>query len=191
MIKEYTDMALIDVAYDLLTDDKVKKPKNFKLIFEDVVKALGLSEEEANKKMIQFYTDLNVDGRFTCNPEKLWGLKSWFLVEQIEEDIAPTAKSRKKTKVAADEFDSIEEVELEEYLAIEEDFDGEIDDDEDDEDEEEEDEVDIVELVIDDDLEAVDVEDVSVEVDDDEEEVGESLEELVSEELEENEEDEM
>ena len=46
----------------------------------------------------QFYTDMNIDGRFLAIAENQWGLREWYPVEQIEEETAPTVKVRKKKR---------------------------------------------------------------------------------------------
>lgn len=42
--------------------------------------------------MVQFYTDLNTDGRFLSTGENIWGLRDWYSVDDIEEKIAPTVQ---------------------------------------------------------------------------------------------------
>lgn len=173
-----TKMAIIDVAYDVMKKNTSRKTKDFRVIFAEVANTLGLTEEERTEKITQFYTDLNIDGRFMCTPEKLWGLKSWFLVEQIDEEIVTTTKSKKKkTKLVEDDFDSIEEIEREEYS-----FEEEVEEDED----EDEDEVEVVKEISE--LDALEDDEFKSEEDDEDgEEISESLEELASEELEEEE----
>ena len=46
--------------------------------------------EDIENRIVQFYTDLNTDGRFLNVGENLWGLRDWYSVDDIEEKIAPT-----------------------------------------------------------------------------------------------------
>ncbi len=57
----------------------------------DEFRELGDYEyEEIENRVVQFYTDLNTDGRFLNVGENLWGLRDWYSVDDIEEKIAPT-----------------------------------------------------------------------------------------------------
>ena len=71
--------SLIDIAFDYLKGKKGKVP--FAELWEHVKKESGLSEEVANNKVGQFYTNLRLDGRFHClvdtnNNLVYWDLKS-------------------------------------------------------------------------------------------------------------------
>ena len=57
---------------------------------QEIAQVLGLSQEQVNAKIAQFYTDLNIDGRFINLGENRWGLRSWYPYEQIDEDLAST-----------------------------------------------------------------------------------------------------
>src|SRR5699024_1832679 len=101
----------------------------------ELQKIKGYTNAEMKARIQQFYTDLNIDGRFLLNQEDGWGLREWYKVEQIEEETAPSVKIRKKKSKAAkeDDFDDVEELEAEEALI----FEDELEDEEDDEEEEE------------------------------------------------------
>ncbi|CEV41974.1 DNA-directed RNA polymerase subunit delta [Streptococcus pneumoniae] len=72
---------------------------------QEIAQVLGLSQEQVNAKIAQFYTDLNIDGRFINLGENRWGLRSWYPYEQIDEEILPQPKPKKKRKVEEDGFD--------------------------------------------------------------------------------------
>lgn len=173
------NMALIDVAYDIMKNSSSKEVVEFRGIFAQVAETLGLTEAEKTEKIAQFYTDLNIDGRFMFTPEKLWGLKSWFLVDQIDEEIVSTTKTKKK-QVVEEDFDSIEDIEREEY-SFEEDIEEEDEEDGDDDVEKIEKEESELDALADENFE---------EDEEDGDEVAESLEELASEELDEEDEEE-
>ncbi len=81
-------MNLYDMAYTLL-NDKGETMNLYDII--DEFRALGDYEyEEIENRVVQFYTDLNTDGRFLNVGENLWGLRDWYSVDDIEEKIAPT-----------------------------------------------------------------------------------------------------
>lgn len=129
--EQLVEESLIELAYAILEDKKQA------MQFNDLVKAIqavnGMAEEELKSRLLQFYTDLNVEGRFLLNQENGWGLREWYKVETIEEETAPTVKARKKKSKAVADEEEEELVDLdEEDIVFEEDFDEFIDEDSDD-----------------------------------------------------------
>ena len=92
-IQDYTkemvdEKSFIDMAYTLL-HDKGSTMNLYDII--DEFKSLGNYEyDEIENRIVQFYTDLNTDGRFLNVGENQWGLRDWYSVDDIEEKIAPT-----------------------------------------------------------------------------------------------------
>lgn len=109
--EELVEMSMIELASKILFDEK--KAINFRDIFSKIAEIKGFSEEEKKEKIAQFYTDLNVDGRFITLGSSMWGLKRWYPVEQAEEEIKAPAKKKTKKKKAA-----VTEEETEEGLDI-------------------------------------------------------------------------
>ena len=175
--EQLAEESLIDLAYAVLEERKSA------IAFADLVKELqslnGFSDEEMQSRLVQFYTDMNIDGRFLLNHESGWGLREWYKVETIEEETAPTVKARKKKKaVIDDEEDEIIDLD-EDDIVFDEDFD-EFSDDEDEEDIEEDDALEFVEE---------DIEDLDADID--EELIPEEEEEFVIEDEDEDELDEL
>ena len=175
--EQLAEESLIDLAYALLEEKKQAMPLNE--LLKGIQELNGISDEDLKSRLVQFYTDLNVEGRFLLNQENGWGLREWYKVETIEEETAPTIKTRKKkAKVADDEDEEVLDLEEEDVL-FEEDYDEFVDED-DDEDEVEEDidfvEEDIEEIDADIDEELIDEDDTFIIEDDDEEELDEELE---------------
>lgn len=168
--EELKEESFVDLAFALL--EETHETKLFLEIVKEVEKLLGWTREDSTPKLGQFYTDMNIDGRFLILGENRWGLREWYPVEQIEEESAPTVKVRKKKKKAVeDDFDDVEELELEDEL-LEDDFVEEDDEDDDEDlapvekaeplsfdDEDDEDEVDVDVLVEDMDGNIIDEED--------------------------------
>ena len=127
--EELIEESFVDLTYAML--EETHETKTYSELVTDIEQLLGLSSEEMKSRLVQFYTDMNIDGRFLILGENRWGLREWYPVEQIEEESAPTVKARKKkAKVADDEeFDDMD-LEMEDEL----DFDDFDEDDEDDED---------------------------------------------------------
>lgn len=178
--EQLAEESLIDLTYAILDDKKST------ITFDELLKSLqqlnGASDEYMQEQLLQFYTDMNIDGRFLLNQENQWGLREWYKVEQIEEETAPTVKTRKKkAKVVAE--DDLEEIEVdEEDLVFEEDYEEFVDEDED-ADDDADDVLDFDAVVDEDDLEDIDEDDLEddieeeIEIEDEEFELEEELEE--------------
>jgi DNA-directed RNA polymerase subunit delta len=180
-LKQYTkeqlvEMSYIEIAYDLLAEKKQAVP--FSEIIDEIKKLLNVMDKEVNTKIAQFYTDLNIDGRFLALGDNRWGLRVWYPVDTVEEEIVTPVKPKKKKAkkaVVEDDFEDFDEVEEDEDLGFD-DID-ELDEDEDilDEDEDFDDVDDDDDDLLDDDdeLEEIDL-DEDADLDDDEEEELES-----------------
>lgn len=149
--EQLAEESLINLAYVILNEKRASVSFNDLLtILQELV---GYSKEEIKARLLQFYTDLNVDGRFLYNQETGWGLREWFKVEQIEEETAPSVKThKKKSKATLDDEDLDEE---------------DIDFDEDYEEFVEEEDVEEVEEKEDIDFDDEDIEDIDEEIDED------------------------
>ena len=176
--EQLAEESLIDLAYAILEEGKAA------IAFNDLVKKIqdlnGFSDGEIKSRLVQFYTDMNIDGRFLLNHESGWGIREWYKVETIEEETAPTVKARKKkAKAVIDDEEEIEDLD-EDDIVFEEDFDEFAEDE--DEDDEEVEVLDFVEEEIEDldaeiDEELIVEEDDEFVIDDEEEDLEEDLEE--------------
>ena len=111
--EELKECSMIEVVHSVLGDKR--QATTFNELVREIAQVLGLSQEQVNAKLAQFYTDLNIDGRFINLGENRWGLRSWYPYEQIDEEILPQPKPKKKRKVEEDGFDD--------YMEDEDDFD--------------------------------------------------------------------
>ncbi|GAM12719.1 DNA-directed RNA polymerase delta subunit [Mesobacillus selenatarsenatis SF-1] len=141
--EELQEMSMIEVAFEILKEKK--QAVTFQDLMTEIKKVMKLDEAEVTEKMVQFYTDINIDGRFMSQSESRWGLRVWYPVDQMEEDNVTTVKPKKKKAKKAvdeddldlDEFDEIDEEDLDfddDIDEFDEDDDDDLDDDDDDED---------------------------------------------------------
>jgi len=105
-------LAMIDLANFLMMDEK--KAMDFHDVFNRIAEIKGFSESEKMDQLSQFYTDLNVDGRFMTIGSNVWGLKRWYQVDQIDEEIGAGPTKKKKAKKAVKEDDYEEDYDVEE-----------------------------------------------------------------------------
>lgn len=124
--EELQEMSFIEIAFEIMQSRK--QPIAFYDLIKQIGEILDISEEEMKDKISQFYTDLNIDGRFLNVGDNTWGLNSWYPIEQVEDEIVPTVtKKKKKSKKKLDDgFDDIEEEDLDDL----DDYDDDLDEDE-------------------------------------------------------------
>src|SRR5690625_1398895 len=96
-LQKYSDeqvakMSMIELANIILADQK--KEMNFVELFHKVAEVKGFTDAQKSDLLASFYTDLNVDGRFTTLGSNTWGLKRWYPVDQTSEK--SLAESRKR-----------------------------------------------------------------------------------------------
>lgn len=77
--------SLIEYAYEFVC--KHKESVNFKEIWEYVKKEAGLSEEQANAKVGQFFTNMMLDGRFITLGENEWDLRERHVFDKVHIDM--------------------------------------------------------------------------------------------------------
>ncbi|WP_316244916.1 DNA-directed RNA polymerase subunit delta [Oceanobacillus jeddahense] len=97
--EQIDDLSMIELGSIILKEEN--KAISFQDLFSKIADLKNFSEEKKENLIAQFYTDMNVDGRYLTLGSGMWGLKSWYPVEQAEEEITDEPKKRKKKKKAA------------------------------------------------------------------------------------------
>lgn len=84
--------SMIEIANSILVDEK----KEMKLLdlYDKIATLKQYTAEEKANHLSQFYTDLNMDGRFIALGSNVWGLKRWFPVSQTSEKALADARKR-------------------------------------------------------------------------------------------------
>ena len=77
--------SLIEIAYEFVSAHK--EAVNFSEIWAHVVKEAGLSEEQASKKVGQFFTNMMLDGRFITLGENEWDLRERHSFDKVHIDM--------------------------------------------------------------------------------------------------------
>lgn len=80
---ELQNMPLVELAYEILRS--TKEPIYFRDLMKEIQEIRGMSEDEAMKVIARLYTELNIDGRFLCLGQNVWGLKRWYPVDKTQE----------------------------------------------------------------------------------------------------------
>ena len=97
-----SELSLIEVAKAVLKSNGVGNVMSFADLKQAVQDYLELGDEALDEVLPQFYTDLNIDGSFISLGDNRWGLREWYPVDSIDEEVshleddAPRPKSNKK-----------------------------------------------------------------------------------------------
>lgn len=105
--EEISEMSMVELAYEILAEEK--KALHFNELFETIAEAKGLSEQQKENVIAQFYTDLNIEGKILSIGQNMWGLKAWYPYDQSEDDILlfpdeEEERPKKKRKKKTDDF---------------------------------------------------------------------------------------
>ena len=98
--------SLIDYAYEFVS--KHKTSVNFKDIWEYVKKEAGLSEEEANKKVGQFFTNMMLDGRFITLGENEWDLRERHVFDKVHIDMRDVYSDVQTSDIDVEDEEEVE-----------------------------------------------------------------------------------
>ncbi|KRN27892.1 DNA-directed RNA polymerase subunit delta [Lactobacillus selangorensis] len=93
---------MIEVARAILKENGDVMP--FVDIVNEIQSYLGKSDEEIRERLPQFYTDLNTVGDFISLGDNVWGLRTWYPYDSVDEEVnhpedeeeQPRKKKRKK-----------------------------------------------------------------------------------------------
>ena len=77
--------SLIELAYEFVSSSESQVP--FVKIWEYVKKEANLSEEDAQRKAGQFFTNMMLDGRFVTLGENEWDLRSRHTFDKVHIDM--------------------------------------------------------------------------------------------------------
>lgn len=98
---------MIEVARAILEERGRDNEMYFSDLVNDIQTYLDKSDADIRQSLPFFYTDLNTDGSFIPLGENKWGLRSWYAIDEIDEEIITLedeedgAPKRKKKRVNA------------------------------------------------------------------------------------------
>ncbi len=170
--EDLLEMSMVEIAFEIMKESK--KPFDYYDLVKQVAAIKKMSDEQLNERIAYLYTDMNIDGRFHSLGDNRWGLKSWYPLEQSEEEITTPVKPKKKAKAKAkakadlDDVDTMDD-DFEDYEDEYEDLEDELDELSNDEDLDDEDDDDFEDKEEVDDLDTDDDDDIDDDSDDDEE----------------------
>ncbi|MDR7315250.1 DNA-directed RNA polymerase subunit delta [Brevibacillus nitrificans] len=125
--EKLSEMALVDIAYEILR--QTNRTYNFRELMDELVAVRKMTKEQLMAIIAQVYTEINIDGRFVCLGDNIWGLKRWYPTDTVEET-QEGGGTKKKKVILDDDFDDydteddiVEEFEEDDVVIFEEDED--------------------------------------------------------------------
>lgn len=145
--EEVENISYVELAYEILNSSG--NTFHYKDLLLEIGHRKGLSQEDLTNTMATIYSEINIDGRFLCIGQNVWGLKRWYPTEKTAKT-GPTPKRFKRNDEDYDDYDLDDEF----YLEDDEDYVADIDEDD-------------VDLDIDEDIDGADVDDLDLDIVDD------------------------
>ncbi|EUJ46497.1 DNA-directed RNA polymerase subunit delta [Paenilisteria rocourtiae] len=106
--EERKELSLIEVAHYVLENRREVMP--FQAIVNEITKFLDLSEGEMRDRLVQFYTDMNIEGNFISLGNNTWGLRAWYPIDAIDEEVQTQTKTKKRKSDDEDDEDIDEDI---------------------------------------------------------------------------------
>lgn len=105
--QEKSELSMIEVARAILETRGRGDEMYFSDLVNDIQNYLGKSDAAIREALPYFYSDLNTDGSFIPLGENRWGLRYWYAIDEIDEEVITLeeadedAPKRKKKRVNA------------------------------------------------------------------------------------------
>ena len=100
------ELSMIEVAHAILAERG--DIMDFSDLVNQIQNYLEKADSEIRDVLPQFYTDLNIDGSFISLGDNRWGLRSWYPIDSIDEEVSgidededETVRRKKRKKVNA------------------------------------------------------------------------------------------
>jgi len=100
--------SMVEVGYELL--EKKQSPQKFNKFWNEVSEVLGLSEDESNEYISNFYTNLTLDERFVLLEDNTWDLRERQSFDKVHIDMNDVY-----SEIDEEEKELKEDEEVEEY----------------------------------------------------------------------------
>ena len=91
--QEKSELSMIEVARAILELRGRDHEMHFSDLVNEIQNYLGTSNSDIREALPLFYTELNFDGSFISLGDNKWGLRSWYGVDEIDEEIIAIEES--------------------------------------------------------------------------------------------------
>lgn len=117
---EINQLPLVELAWEILKSKK--EPFYFRDLMSEIQVLRGLSEEEVMDVIARLYTEINIDGRFICIGQNVWGLKRWYPVDKTAEKSTSRRFVRSTGDAFSDDDEDLLDEEFEEEAVVDDDI---------------------------------------------------------------------
>ncbi len=108
------EMPFVEIAHQLL--EELNEPVYYRELMIKIAAIRKMSQEEIDNAIASLYTDINIDGRFLCIGDNVWGLRRWYPMEKTTERGAGKRFMRKDIDFDDEEEDDVPDLGEEEVL---------------------------------------------------------------------------
>ena len=116
--QEKNELSMIEVARAILEERGRGNEMFFSDLVNEIQEYLEKEDDDIRAALPHFYSDLNTDGSFIPLGENKWGLRSWYAIDEIDEEIisleenedeeAPKRKKKRVNAFMGDDEDAID-----------------------------------------------------------------------------------
>ncbi|EJY56650.1 DNA-directed RNA polymerase delta subunit [Alicyclobacillus hesperidum URH17-3-68] len=106
---EIQQMPLVELVYEILKARK--EPIYFREIMKEIQDLRHMSDDEVKEVIARVFTEINIDGRFVCIGQNIWGLNRWYPTDRTAERLGGKKFIRKTGDAFGDEDEDEEEFE--------------------------------------------------------------------------------
>ncbi|ERJ78234.1 DNA-directed RNA polymerase, delta subunit [Streptococcus sobrinus W1703] len=105
--QEKSELSMIEVARAILESRGRDHEMYFSDLVNEIQNYLEKSDADIRQALPFFYSDLNTDGSFIPLGENRWGLRTWYAIDEIDEEVitleenGENAPKRKRKRVNA------------------------------------------------------------------------------------------
>lgn len=85
--QEKSELSMVEVARAILEECGRDHEMHFSDLVNEIQNYLEKSDADIREALPEFYAALNVDGSFIPLGDNKWGLRSWYAIDEIDEEI--------------------------------------------------------------------------------------------------------
>lgn len=127
---ELRDISYVDLAYEILSVSG--NSFHYKDLLLEIGRLKELSQELLEEIMPIIYSEINIDGRFTCPGDNVWGLQRWYPTEKLAAKASIAPKRFRRNDDDYEDYDLDDDFYLEDSDDLEDSASGSLEEDEED-----------------------------------------------------------
>lgn len=114
---EINQLPLVELAWEILRSKK--EPFYFRDLMNEIQVLRSMTDEQVMDVIARLYTEINIDGRFICIGQNVWGLKRWYPVDKTAEKASSKRFVRSTGDAFSDDDEDLLDEDFEDDSAVE------------------------------------------------------------------------